>query len=264
VLGSNLSKLGHLEIDWLNSRWAVVKPTINVIPGMGLIVVLTGSRPQIVEDKFESAAGDSMDVFALPLHFQSIDNPHSRMLKCANLEEAKDIAAKLGARVVVDPATRLAGSMKSLDEIQPVEATEPHKNEFEAIKVFNCAANSWQLISRLRSFKWTDGLFEAPGWGRPRFLLRRDGRWYQLEKSHGLFLEYQRVGRTNVMQYKSQSETQPSYLHLDSDVVLPMLAERALVMCSGFASKSINTKTAYINVPKDLAIYVANKLGQKI
>ena len=264
VLGSNLSKLGHLEIDWLNSRWAVVKPTINVIPGMGLIVVLTGSRPQIVEDKFESAAGDSMDVFALPLHFQSIENPHSRMLKCASLAEAKDIAAKLGARVVVDPASRLAGSMKSLDKIQPVEATEPHKNEFEAIKVFNCAANSWQLISRLKSFKWTDGLFEAPGWGRPRFLIRRDGRWYQLEKSHGLFMEYQRVGRTNVMQYKSQNETQPSYLYLDSDVVLPMLAERALVMCSGFAAKSINTKTAYINVPKDLAIYIANKLGQKI
>jgi hypothetical protein len=43
-----------------------------------------------------------------------------------------------------------------------------------------------------------------------------------------------------------------------------MLAERALVMCSGFAAKSINTKTAYINVPKDLAIYIANKLGQKI
>jgi len=264
LLASNLSKLGHLEIDWTNSRWAVVRPTMNIIPGMGLIVVMTGSRPQVVDDKFYSATSDELDVFALPLHFQSIENPHARMLKCASIAEAEGIAEKLGARVVMDPASGLANSMKSLDELNVSEAAAPHRNEFEAMKVFQCEANRWQLVSESRNATVSDGLFEVPGWGRSRFLLLRSGRWFQLEKSYGLFKEYERVGRTNVMQYVSQTDSQPSYLYVDNDVVLPMLAERALVMCSGFAPKSINTRTAYINVPKELATFIAKKLNQKI
>jgi hypothetical protein len=263
-LGSNLSKLGHLEIDWENSRWAVVRPTLNVIPGMGLVAVLTGSRPQIVEEKFDRAADDTLDVFALPLHNQSNLNPHSRMLKCASLDDAKSIAEKLGARFVLDPASRLAGAMKSLEDLVLLNAASPHKNEFGEIKLFNNEDYKWRQISKMRNFTWVDGLYEAPGWGRPRFLIRRDDRWFQTEKSYGLFLEYKRVGRTRVFQYRSQHDMQPSYLYVDSDVVLPMLAERSLVMCSGFASKSINTKTAYINVPNNLARHIANKLGQSI
>jgi hypothetical protein len=66
------------------------------------------------------------------------------------------------------------------------------------------------------------------------------------------------------MHYRRQTESQPSFLHVDKDVVLPILAERTLVMCSGLAPRSINQKTTYLNVPKHIASYVASKLGQEI
>jgi hypothetical protein len=264
LLASNLSKLGHLEIDWTNSRWSVVKPTINVIPGMGLIVVMSGSRPQIVEDRFERATDDVLDVFALPLFFQSDEYPHVRMLKCGSLNEAESIAKEIRARFVVDPSSRLAKSMISLEELGLRPAAEPHKIEFDGMKVFDHDARSWRSISSSNSCRVVDGLFEVPGWGRQRYLLRRGNRWFQIDKSYGLFHEYQRIGRNNVMHYRRQTESQPSFLHVDKDVVLPILAERTLVMCSGLAPRSINQKTTYLNVPKHIASYVASKLGQEI
>ena len=264
ALGSNLSKLGHLEIDWENSRWAVVKPTLNIMPGMGLIAVLTGSRPQIVERRFDMAANENIDVFALPLHEQSIHNPHARFLKCASLEDARQIAEKLNARFVLDPASRLAESMKSIDQIAQPNAAEPHKSEFDAIKIYNNDTRSWVQISKLRHFDWVDGLYEAPGFGRPRYLLKRGDKWCLIEKSYGLFLEYRRVERKRIFQYRSANQDKPSTLYVDRDVILPTIAERSLVMCSGFASNFINLQNAYINVPKSLAKYVANKLGQEL
>jgi hypothetical protein len=264
ALGSNLSKLGHLEIDWENSRWAVVKPTLNVMPGMGLIAVLTGSRPQIVERRFDEAADENIEVFALPLHEQSIYNPHARFLKCASLEDAKQIAEKLNARFVIDPASRLAASMKSIDQVVQSNAAEPHKSEFDAVKIFDNDAQSWMQISKLRHFDWADGLYEAPGFGRPRYLLKRGTKWSLIEKSYGLFLEYRRVGRKRIFQYQSANQDKPSILYVDRDVILPTIAERSLVMCSGFAPKIINPRNAYVNVPKSLAKYVANKLGQDV
>jgi hypothetical protein len=264
ALGSNLSKLGHLEIDWENSRWAVVKPTLNIIPGMGLVAVLTGSRPQIVERRFDTAANENIEVFALPLHGQSMHNPHARFLKCASLEDARRIAERLNARFVLDPASSLAESMKSIDQVAKPNAAEPHKSEFDAIKIFDNDVRSWVQISKSRHFAWGDGLYEAPGFGRPRYLLKRGDKWCLIEKSYGLFLEYLRVGRKRIFQYQSASQDKPSTLHIDRDVILPTIAERSLVMCSGFASKFINLQNTYINVPKTLAKYVANKLGQEL
>ena len=263
TLGSNLSKLGHLEIDWQNSRWSVVKPTLNIMPGMGLIAVLTGSRPQTVERRFDIAANEENDVFAL-LHRQKEDNPHAKFLKCASLEHAAQIAEKLNARFVLDPASRLAGSMKSIDQATLFNAAEPHKSEFDAIKIFDNGSRSWVSISQDRRLEWTDGLYEAPGFGRARYLLKRGDKWHLTEKSYGLLLEHRRMGRSKIFQYQSAGGRTPSILYVDRDVILPTIAERSLVMCSGFAPQMMNLRNAFINVPKPLAKYIANKLGQEI
>ena len=185
-------------------------------------------------------------------------------MKCASLEDARQIAEKLNARFVLDPASRLAESMKSIDQVAQPNAAEPHKSEFDAIKIFNNEIRSWVQISKLRHFAWGDGLYEAPGFGRPRYLLKRGDKWCLIEKSYGLFLEYRRVERKRIFRYQSANQDKPSTLYVDRDVILPTIAERSLVMCSGFAPKIINPQNAYINVPKTLAKYVANKLGQEL
>lgn len=263
-LGSSLSKLGHLEINWVSSTWAVVKPTLNVIPGMGLVVVMTGSRPQVVEDRLKNAA-DTLDVYALPLQpQQSADQPHIRMLKCADLNEAKSVANRLNSRFIVDPASRLATSLIPLERYPLERAAAPHPNERESVKLYDPDSRSWLQISNLISFNWRDGFYEVPGWGRPRFLIKNGSDWFQTEKSYGMFREYKRVGIQNVFRWPQMVNNDSGYLYVDKDVVLPILAERSLVMCSGFSAMEINTKIAYINVPRDVASEIARRLGQNI
>jgi hypothetical protein len=263
-LGSSLSKLGHLEIDWVSSTWAVVKPTLNVIPGMGLVVVMTGSRPQVVEDRLKNAA-NTVDVYALPLQpQQSADQPHIRMLKCADLNEARSVANRLNSRFIIDPASRLAASLIPLEQYPLERAAAPHPNERESVKLYNIDSRSWLQISKMISFNWPDGLYEVPGWGRPRFLVKRGSDWFQTEKTYGMFHEYKRVGIQNVFKWLQMENNESGYLYVDRDVVLPILAERSLVMCSGFSALEINTKIAYINVPREVASEIARRLGQSI
>ena len=263
-LGSSLSKLGHLEIDWISSTWAVVKPTLNVIPGMGLVVVMTGSRPQVVEDRLKNAA-NTVDVYALPLQpQQAADQPHIRMLKCADLNEARSVANRLNSRFIIDPASRLATSLIPLEQYPLEKAAAPHPNERESVKLYDIDSRSWIQISKLISFNWRDGLYEVPGWGRPRFLIKRGSDWFQTEKTYGMFHEYKRVGIKNVLMWHQMKNCDSGYLYVDRDVVLPILAERSLVMCSGFSALEINTKIAYINVPRDVASEIARRLGQSI
>ena len=263
-LGSSLSKLGHLEIDWVSSTWAVVKPTLNVIPGMGLVVVMTGSRPQVVEDRLKNAA-NTVDVYALPLQpQQSADQPHIRMLKCADLNEARSVANRLNSRFIIDPASRLAASLIPLEQYPLERAAAPHPNERESVKLYNIDSRSWIQISKLISFNWPDGLYEVPGWGRPRFLVKRGSDWFQTEKTYGMFHEYKRVGIQNVFKWLQMENSESGYLYVDRDVVLPILAERSLVMCSGFSALEINTKIAYINVPREVASEIARRLEQRI
>ncbi len=263
-LGSSLSKLGHLEIDWVSSTWAVVKPTLNVIPGMGLVVVMTGSRPQVVEDRLKSAA-NTVDVYALPLQpQQSADQPHIRMLKCADLNEARSVANRLKSRFIIDPASRLATSLIPLEKYPLERAAAPHPNERESVKLYDIDSRNWLQISKLISFDWRDGLYEVPGWGRPRFLIKRGSDWFQTEKTYGMFHEYKRVGIQNVLKWRQMKNNDSGYLYVDKDVVLPILAERSLVMCSGFSALEINTKIAYVNVPREVALEIARRLGQSI
>ena len=132
------------------------------------------------------------------------------------------------------------------------------------VKLYNIDSRSWIQISKLISFNWPDGLYEVPGWGRPRFLVKRGSDWFQTEKTYGMFHEYKRVGIQNVFKWLQMENSESGYLYVDRDVVLPILAERSLVMCSGFSALEINTKIAYINVPREVASEIARRLEQRI
>ena len=79
-----------------------------------------------------------------------------------------------------------------------------------------------------------------------------------------MFHEYKRVGIQNVFKWLQMENSESGYLYVDRDVVLPILAERSLVMCSGFSALEINTKIAYINVPREVASEIARRLEQRI
>jgi hypothetical protein len=61
TLASELSALGHVDIDWKSRSWSVAPPAVNLVPGLGLCVVLTGSRPFYIDRRFEEAT-DDLDV----------------------------------------------------------------------------------------------------------------------------------------------------------------------------------------------------------
>ena len=106
TLATELSALGHLDVNWSNREWSVAPPALNLVPGLGLCIVLTGSRPHYVDERFDEAT-DDLDVY--PFEVSQGQAPAAKFAKCASVEVAQNVAEALGsaARHRPCPATAL-------------------------------------------------------------------------------------------------------------------------------------------------------------
>ena len=152
MLASDLSALGHLDIDWSTRAWSVAPPALNVVPGLGLCVVLTGSRPFYVDHRFDEAT-DVLDVY--PFEIPQNPAPSAKFAKCASVEVAEAVADRLRATLVYDPAWELAGVLRPADEVPITAAPEP---SLEEATRFNA-----------ETLRWADDHARRPGlyWIRP-------------------------------------------------------------------------------------------------
>ncbi len=120
-LAVELSSLGHIDINWETRDWSVAPPTLNVVPGLGLWIVLTGSRPHYVDERFDTAT-DDLDVY--PCNVSQPPAPAAKLAKCATVDTVRRVAERLGVAVVFDPAQALAEVMRSVDEAPIAKAPE--------------------------------------------------------------------------------------------------------------------------------------------
>ena len=181
TLASDLSALGHLDIDWNTRSWSVSPPALNLVEGLGLCIVLTGSRPFYVDRRFGEAT-DDLDVF--PFEVSQAPSPAAKYAKCASVEVAERVAASMGALFVIDPATGLTDALRPVDEEPTDAAPEPLLEE--ALR-FDPVTLRWDLDHGRRP-----GLYRIDLHGRPvHRQLDEYGNWESMDLSAGQFLALQ-------------------------------------------------------------------------
>lgn len=253
TLATKLSALGHLDIDWKTRRWSVAPPAINIVSGLGLCAVLTGSRPLYVDRRFEQAT-DDLDVF--PFEVPQPPSPVAKFAKCASVEVAERVADRMRALLVFDPAIALADALRPVDE-EPIEAA-PEPPLEEALR-FDPATLGWEAEHGRRP-----GLYRVDLHGRPvHRRLDAYGRWWSIELPAGQFLALK--GRPEaVVRWRTGSGELPSYFEVRVEASLPLLAQRALTVTSGLLPQTADRWRRYMNVPRPLAERIANALLQPL
>jgi hypothetical protein len=275
ALASQLSSLGHLDIDWSTRKWSVASPTLNVVRGLGLCVVLTGSRPHYVDRRFDEAT-DDLDIY--PFEVPQPPAPAAKYAKCASVEVADDVARRLGASLVIDPPRALLSALRPVDEMAMKPAPPPPLEEAQR---FDPKTLGWQGERQKRASLYRFDLHgravpprldEQPGLYRVdlhgRAVHRRldeYGYWWSIDLSAGQFLAL-RESATAVLRWRRPSRHggPPGCLEVRQQLSLPILAERAATICSGLAPVEVDGWRRYLNVPHDTAERLAQRLLQKL
>lgn len=264
TLARDLSKLGHLDIDWETQGWSIASPTMNVVPGLGLCVVLTGSRPYYLIQRFRDATNDR-DVFDFTMRQPKTHNsaPAAIFAKCASLDVAKEVATRMGANLVFDPSTSLAASMPSLDD-QDLQRTSPPDLDLDT-EWFNPHEVEWKECESRGTP--VEGLYRQQLTERRRYLWYGAGRWSKIDFSYGQFRALRDTGQ-HVMEWTEEAAngSMASRLEVHKDVRLPDVAERALTICDGrvpvVPDVSHTGYLRYSNVSERVCQLISQKLGQ--
>jgi len=264
LLARDLSMLGHLDIDWEAQDWSIASPTMNVVPGLGLCVVLTGSRPYYLIQRFRDAA-DDRDVFDFAMRQpQARDSaPAAIFAKCASLDVAKEVATRMSANLVFDPSTSLAASMPSVDD-QELQRTSPPDLDLDT-EWFNPRKVEWEECESRGTPM--EGLYRQQLTERRRHLWYGAGRWSKTDLAYGQFRAL-RDASQQVMRWTpaKANGAQASHLEVHRHVRLPDIAERALTICDGRVpvepAVGATDYLRYSNVSESVCQAISAKLGQ--
>ena len=262
-LTDSLSALGHLDIDWERRVWSVARPTINVVPGLGLCTVLTGSRTYYLEDRYRQAAEDNL---IFPMEFpQPIDRyaqrplaPKLMLAKCTSLEVARELAQRFDANYVEDPATGLVAAMRGIEEPPTTQAAPP---QHENASWFNPETYDW--VEAPPTFP--GGLYRQDLGERTTHLWYDEDRWCHVELPEGQFRAIKGLDRP-VFRWRPAPDNagQASRFEMPARLRLPTLAERALTVSLGKLPTTHDGWRRYRNIPITVAATLANKLGQAL
>jgi len=255
TLASELSALGHLDIDWSSREWSVAPPALNLVPGLGLCIVLTGSRPHYVDERFEDAT-DDLDVY--PFEVAQSPAPTAKFAKCASVETAEHVAEALGARLVIDPARGLVEAMRAVDE-EPLELAPPPP--LEEARRFETTTLLWKPVNEQQP-----GLYRFDLHGRPVHRRLDDfGNWWTIDLAAGQFLALRGTGTPVVRWQRASGDgSRPDCFDVRQRLSLPVVAERALTVSSGLVPRHVNEWRRYLNVSRELAEMIAQRLLQEI
>lgn len=253
TLVTDLAGLGHLDIDWKTRSWSVAPPAINLVPGLGLCAVLTGSRPFYVDQRFDEAT-DDLDVY--PFEIAQPPSPAAKFAKCASIDVAERVARGMNAMLVIDPAGQLSSALRAVDE-EPIEAA-PEPALDDALR-FNESKLTWDPQHHR-----APGLYRVDLHGRPVHRRLDDrGDWWAIDLSAGQFLALQNRPEP-VIRWRAPAAGRSGRFDVRQELSLPVIAERALTVSSGLVPTVSDGWRQYRNVPLRIAERIADSLLQRL
>lgn len=258
--------LGYLDIDWRNRRWCAAPPVLTRMPQARGLAVLTGSRTAAFERQLDRAVQDGLvELFRVPNERPPRDIPLPVSLFIQFDDEAglTEWADELG--VLYAPCFALQGASLLPPLKLETRASAP---EFgKPLELYDFDRGEYTWVKRPQG----SGLYRLKQReGKRVCQVLRDGDWYETSHEEGIYAVLEaRDQDADVLRWLPEQDSgreRFGTLHVDWGYPLPDLHRRTAAMCSGLAPR-INEHAqnlAYDNVPKAVAIKIAESLGQRL
>ncbi|QLY33303.1 hypothetical protein H0264_14630 [Nocardia huaxiensis] len=256
----DVSALGHAEIDWQGGTWAVAPAVAALLPATGGTAVLAGSRRIGLVERLEELAAVNIEHPARS-NDGPLPVPASVFVQADSVEELCVLLAEAGVEYVGYAARTIARGLR------PIARGRPAGPPAEGDKVKHFSSNRDEIRVRPGLFM-SDGLYELQVHGRPSYRYRANGSWYHTDYATGTLLDCADRG-INVFRWRPERVAESEEIgtaFIDRSATLPPLQARVLVLCSGLATQyGDRARTAiYRNVPKDIALLVAESVHQPV
>lgn len=253
-----MAALGHLEVNWKAGQWAIVPPTVTMLPLADGTAFLTGALSSKVTEHPDiepvlhtrSRAGHSVSRLL----------PQMRVLQVDDLAEMQQICAEVGAQWADYGAAHLCNSLGEL-ELTSRAASPARDAPLEFLQV--ALPRQWRQASSYEAER-SPGLYRTTV-GQPRYYYRSNGSWWHTELAEGVALQLKRSGEQFLSWCPEVHGRQDAgTLFVNSRALLPALHERAAVLCSGLTAKNSAGFAEYRNVPRRMATAIASALSQDL
>lgn len=258
--------LAYLDIDWHNRRWSAAPPVLTRLPQAKGLAVLTGSRTAAFEKRLEQVVGDGLqELYRVPSNRPSRDIPlpDSLIVQYDDEEGLSGWATELG--VSYTPCFALQGAALLPQLALKVRTSVP---EFGApLEQYDFDRRQYSPVRRPQG----DGLYRLKRRDSKRVCqVLHEGSWYETTHEHGVYAALENRGTDeDVLRWIPEQDCgrqRFGTLFVDWGYPLPDLQRRVAVLCSGLAPR-INENAenlAYDNVPKVVAMKIAETLGQRL
>jgi hypothetical protein len=226
---------------------------LNLVPGLGLCLVLTGSRPHYVDRRFEQST-DDLNVY--PFEVDQGSSAAAKFAKCASVEVAEQVAERLSAPLVFDPAAAIVAVTPAVDLMPIHAAPAPPLDEAER---FDPDSLRWR-----KNHDRGPGLYRIDLHGRPvHRRLDAHGSWWEIDLAAGQFIALAEA-KKSVVRWRpaDHSKRRPPCFEVRRGLSLPLLAERAACVSSGLEPVRTDKWVSYRNVSQDLAKQLSTLLLQ--
>lgn len=266
---ATLSALAHLEISWReNGAWAAAPPVITMIPNSGGRALLTGCRTRAL---FRPAPRPGLDdsgmlvdaVNELDLWYDAvrhIHGPTAIYIACDEPGQAEALARQCDIPYTYSVSQQLASMLAPLEDQQaswkpgslPQGFPPERFDEFE-LRWGECPDEPSK-----------PGLYRCKTWdSHVHVLITPLGTSFRVPREPGVY-EVLRWEEQDVIAYSERD----GRLWLPSFARLPLLQERAAVLCTGILPRPWTHRGRhghfYPNVPLSIAERIAASLSQKL
>lgn len=256
----DMSALGHAEVDWDSSGWAITPAAGALLPACGGTAVLAGSRRLDLLGRLEAqdvAVQVEAPCDGVGGRLPAPTTVYVQADSIANLEAA---LAEVGVRYVGCAAQHIADALPSLRLGQPAAppawSTQTEHLILGAGIRFRGGLPDGDVLCRISVH------------GRPSYLYRSGHDWFHTDHAHGILwaLAERRIGVFRWRRERIDGEHEIGTMFVDKGVPLPPLQARALTLCSGLPAQFDNStqKMIYHNVPERIAEQVARSVRQHV
>lgn len=221
----NLSRLGHVEVNWHAGRWSATPTTLVVPTNAGGLSFIVGARCEsLVADVERYAEAEELDV-DVAVGSATATAPSVLMIRSGNCDDLVTLARLMGFEVAWDPSSRLSELLPCVDRMIRTGAV-PFGFERRRVIVDE------QQVRYVPVYDDTwEGSYEHDSYGALVYSIRdaaHDENPYLVDRSTAVWFALRQAGRRPAV-YDAESRT----FRVPAAFGLPLLHERCLVLATG-------------------------------
>jgi len=270
VIAANLSALGYIEMTWQPTpRWTVAPAVITMLPRSGGRALLTGARTRklcwLPPERPGEPSGvllEAANELDLWIDYPQLDGAPTSILIASNRpEDAERLAERCGIGYSYSVSQQLSAMLPELSLYVRLWEQRPIPQGFP-VERFDASAYKWAESSEAEASE--PGLYRSITWESHVHTLVLPTRVaLRATRQHAVY-EVLRWEAAPTLRYRAASRE----LWAPVGARLPLLQERAAVLCSGLMPvyrklDGIDGLT-YLNVPPRVAKRIASSLVQRL